>query len=421
MDTLHIDLARALRAFRLELALDVEGVVALAGPSGAGKSTVLRTIAGLSRPDKGRIALGDAVWFDSGAKVDLRPEERSVGLVFQDYALFPHMSVADNVAYGGGKDSSELLARFGIESLARLKPGELSGGERQRVALARALARDPGVLLLDEPLAALDAHTRARVRGELRGLLKGLGLPTLVVTHSFEDAAALTDRIGVLVEGQLVQMGSAADLVAAPTTPFVADFTGANLLTGRARATGDGLTEVMLADGSAIVSTDQLTGEVGAVIHPWEVGIARAMPLDSMQNHVRGAIESLVPVANRMRIRVGPLTAEITAESAARLSLAPGDEVVASFKASGTRLDPARLAGGCRSDSGGFGLLLLEAADQVGYVGDLLLEILLILLEPLQPLLTVADAPPDAGPAPRMSMVTTMHAFTSPRRSRSGR
>ena len=184
------------------------------------------------------------MWFDSGAKVDLRPEERSVGLVFQDYALFPHMSVADNVAYGGGKDSSELLARFGIESLARLKPGELSGGERQRVALARALARDPGVLLLDEPLAALDTHTRARVRGELRGLLKGLGLPTLVVTHSFEDAAALTDRIGVLVEGQLVQMGSAADLVAAPTTPFVADFTGANLLTGRARATGDGLTEV---------------------------------------------------------------------------------------------------------------------------------------------------------------------------------
>jgi molybdate transport system ATP-binding protein len=340
VDTLHIDLARALRAFRLELALDVEGVVALAGPSGAGKSTALRTIAGLSRPDKGRIALGDAVWFDSGAKVDLRPEERSVGLVFQDYALFPHMSVADNVAYGGGKDSSELLMRFGIESLARLKPGELSGGERQRVALARALARDPGVLLLDEPLAALDTHTRARVRGELRGLLKGLGLPTLVVTHSFEDAAALTDRIGVLVEGQLVQMGSAADLVAAPTTPFVADFTGANLLTGRARATGDGLTEVVLADGSAIVSTDQLTGAVGAVIHPWEVGIARAMPLDSMQNHVRGPIESLVPVANRMRIRVGPLTAEITAESAARLGLAPGDEVVASFKASGTRLIP---------------------------------------------------------------------------------
>jgi len=340
MDTLHVDLARSLRAFRLELALEFDGVVALAGPSGAGKSTVLRTIAGLTRPDSGRIALGKTLWFDSETNVDLRPEERSVGLVFQDYALFPHMSVADNVAYGGGRKSAELLARFGIESLAQLKPGELSGGERQRVALARALARDPGVLLLDEPLAALDSHTRARVRGELRGLLKGLDLPTLVVTHSFEDAAALTDRIGVLVEGRLVQMGSAADLVAAPTTPFVADFTGSNLLTGSARAAGDGLTEVHLTDGIRIVSTDHLTGEVGAVVHPWEIGIARSMPLDSMQNHVRGAIESLVPVANRMRVRVGPLTAEITAESAARLALQPGDEVVASFKASGTRLIP---------------------------------------------------------------------------------
>jgi molybdate transport system ATP-binding protein len=338
--SLHVDIARALRAFRLELALEVDGVVALAGPSGAGKTTVLRTIAGLVRPDSGRVALGETTWFDSEARIDLSPEKRSVGLVFQDYALFPHLSVAENVGFGGGARTDELMARFGIERLARLKPGELSGGERQRVALARALSRDPGVLLLDEPLAALDSHTRARVRGELRGLLAGLGIPTLVVTHSFEDAAALTDRIGVLVEGRLIQTGTPAELVAAPKTPFVADFTGANLLPGRARAGGDGLTEVVLADGSLIVSTDELTGEVGAVIHPWEIGIARGMPLDSMQNHVRGAIESLVPVANRIRIRVGPLTAEITAESAARLGLAPGEGVVASFKASGTRLIP---------------------------------------------------------------------------------
>jgi molybdate transport system ATP-binding protein len=340
MDTLHLDLARALRSFRLELGLAVEGVVALAGPSGAGKTTVLRSIAGLVRPDAGRVALGERVWFDSEAGVDVPPERRSVGLVFQDYALFPHMTVAENVAFGAGAKTGELLERFGIEQLARVRPGELSGGERQRVALARALARDPGVLLLDEPLAALDAHTRARVRGELRGILAGLGLPTLVVTHSFEDAAALTDRIGVVVEGRLIQTGTAAELVAAPASPFVADFTGANLLPGRARAGGDGLTEVVLADGSRIVSTDELTGEVGAVIHPWEIGIARSMPLDSMQNHVRGAIESIVPVANRLRIRVGPLTAEITAESAERLGLAPGEQVVASFKASGTRLIP---------------------------------------------------------------------------------
>jgi molybdenum ABC transporter ATP-binding protein len=340
MDALHVDLARALRAFRLELKLEVDGVVALAGPSGAGKTTVLRTIAGLARPDSGRVALGHDVWFDSEARVDLPPERRSVGLVFQDYALFPHMTVSENVAFGGGTRTADLLKRFGIAQLAKVRPGELSGGERQRVALARALARDPGVLLLDEPLAALDSHTRARVRGELRGMLAGLDIPTLVVTHSFEDAAALTDRIGVLVEGRLIQSGSPAELVASPSSSFVADFTGANLLPGRARATGDGLTEVVLSDGSLIVSTDELTGEVGAVIHPWEIGIARAMPLDSMQNHLHGAVESLVPVANRVRVRVGPLTAEITAESAARLGLAPGEQVVASFKASGTRLIP---------------------------------------------------------------------------------
>jgi ABC-type sulfate/molybdate transport systems ATPase subunit len=340
MDALHLAFAHSLRSFDLELTLDVRGVVALAGPSGAGKSTVLRAIAGLVRPGSGRIALGKETWFDSRSKTDVPPERRSVGLVFQDYALFPHLTVADNVAYGGGRKGPELLNRFGISALAGLKPGELSGGERQRVALARALAREPGVLLLDEPLAALDAHTRGRVRGELRGLLATLALPTLVVTHSFEDAAALTDRIGVLVDGRLIQTGSAEELVAAPSTPFVADFTGANLLPGRARSAGDGLTEVVLADGTLIVSTDQLTGEVGAVVHPWEIGIARALPLDSMQNHVWGAIESLVPVANRMRVRIGPLTAEITAESAARLALAPGDRVVASFKASGTRLIP---------------------------------------------------------------------------------
>jgi molybdate transport system ATP-binding protein len=340
MDALHVDLARALRAFRLELKLDVDGVVALAGPSGAGKTTVLRTIAGLARPDSGRVALDDDVWFDSEARLDLPPERRSVGLVFQDYALFPHMTVAENVAFGGGTGTADLLEGFGIAQLAKVRPGELSGGERQRVALARALAREPGVLLLDEPLAALDAHTRAHVRGELRGILAGLDIPTLVVTHSFEDAAALTDRIGVLVEGRLIQSGSAAELVASPSSSFVADFTGANLLPGRARATGDGLTEVVLSDGSLIVSTDELTGEVGAVIHPWEIGIARVMPLDSMQNHLHGSVESLVPVANRVRVRVGPLTAEITAESAARLGLAPGEQVVASFKASGTRLIP---------------------------------------------------------------------------------
>jgi molybdate transport system ATP-binding protein len=340
LDALALDLELPLRSFRLELSLEVDGVVALVGPSGAGKTSVLRSIAGLARP-KGRIALGDRVWLDSDGGVALPPERRSVGLVFQDYALFPHLSVRRNVAYAARNGADGLLERFGIAHLADARPGELSGGERQRVALARALAREPDVLLLDEPLAALDAHTRTSVRAELQALLRDLGLPTLLVTHDFEDAAALADRIGVLVDGRLLQLGSAQELVSAPADPFVASFTGANLLRGRAHRTGDGLTRVEL-DGAVVYSTDEADGAVGVVVHPWEVVLSRAEPLDSSLNHVRAAVRSVVPVGNRVRVRVGELTAEVTAASAERLGIAPGEEVVASFKAAGTRLVPLR-------------------------------------------------------------------------------
>ena len=341
MDALHVSLVHPLRAFGLELELELgRETVALVGPSGAGKTSVLRAIAGLLRPERGRIALDGDAWFDSEARIDVPPERRSVGLVFQEYALFPHMTVAENVAYGGPQRVDELLDLLGIAALRDARPGELSGGERQRVALARALARDPSVLLLDEPLAALDAHTRARVRAELGELLVRLRLPTLLVTHDFQDAAALAPRVGVLVEGRLVQQGSPPELVASPTSPFVADFTGGNLLRGVARPVGSGLTEVILEDGSRIFSTDRLDGHVGAVVYPWEVALAREAPADSAQNHVIAPIASLVPVANRVRVRVGPLTAEITAASADRLGLRQGEPVVASFKATGTRLVP---------------------------------------------------------------------------------
>jgi molybdate transport system ATP-binding protein len=341
MDTLDVDVTHPLRAFSLEVALSVgRGTIALVGPSGAGKTTVLRAVAGLTHPERGRVSLGTTVWFDSERKIDLPPERRSVGLVFQEYALFPHMTVRENVAFGGRARVEELLDWLGLAELAKVRPDELSGGERQRVALARALARNPSVLLLDEPLTALDAHTRGRVRGELRELLAELSLPTLLVTHDFQDAAALAERIGVIVEGRIVQEGTATELVAAPASPFVADFTGGNLLPGRARATGDGLTEVTLGDGTRIFSTDALEGAVGAVVYPWDVALARSMPLDSARNHVTAPIASMVPVANRVRVRVGPLTAEITAASAERLALRPGERVVATFKATGTRLVP---------------------------------------------------------------------------------
>jgi molybdate transport system ATP-binding protein len=342
MDALSIDFALGLRRFELELALEVgDATFALAGPSGSGKTTALRAVAGLAQPGRGRIAVGGEPWFDSERGIDVPPEDRSVGLVFQDYALFPHLSVERNVAFGGADSVTELLERFGIARLAAHKPGELSGGERQRVALARALARSPQVLLLDEPLAALDAQTRAHVRGELRQDLREAGLPTIVVTHDFADAAALADRIGVLVDGKLVQIGTATELVASPASPFVAEFAGGNLLLGTAVPRGDGLTEVLLADGTSVVSADPVVGPVGVVVQPWDVSIARVESADSMQNHVRGEIASLVPVGNRVRVRVGPLTAEITASSAERLGLRVGDTVVAGFKATGARLMPS--------------------------------------------------------------------------------
>jgi len=341
VDELHLDLAQPLRAFDLELALDVGAeALAIAGPSGAGKTTILRAVAGLVTPARGRIALDGETWLDTERGVSLRPEERSVGFVFQDYALFPHLTVAQNVGFAARARVPELLERFRIDHLAKARPGELSGGERQRVALARALAREPRVLLLDEPTAALDAHTRAAVRLELRDLLHEIGLPTLLVTHDFEDAAALAARVGVLVEGRIVQLGSPTDLVDAPADAFVASFTGGNLIPGLASRRERGLTEVALETGGFLYSTDELEGRVGVVVHPWEISVARKAPADSALNHVRAPILALTPAGNRVRVRVGHLTAEVTAASAERLGLRQGDVVVASFKATATRLVP---------------------------------------------------------------------------------
>jgi molybdate transport system ATP-binding protein len=342
MDTLSLALAVPLREFSLDVALDLgPEVVALVGPSGAGKTTLLRAVCGLARA-RGRLSIGDEVWLDSEHGVNLPTEERSVGLVFQEYALFPHLSVRRNIEFGCGTRVDGLLERFELAGLAGAKPRDLSGGERQRVALARALARDPAVLLLDEPLSALDAHTRDTVRGELVQLLREAGRPTLVVTHDFEDAATLAAKVGVLVEGRLRQVGTPAELVAAPADPFVAGLTGANVLRGYARPVIAGLTELELATGERIRSTERAEGDAVAVVYPWEVTLSRDPPDDSAQNHLVGEIASVVPVGNRVRVRVGPLTAEVTAPSSERLGLRVGGRAVASFKATATKLLPDR-------------------------------------------------------------------------------
>jgi molybdate transport system ATP-binding protein len=339
--SLRLDLSLPLRSFDLELALDVgRETVALVGPSGAGKTSVLRSIAGLARPARGMVACGDDVWFDAERRVDRRPEERSVGFVFQEYALFPHLNVEQNVAFGGGR-VDRLLGRLKIEHLARAKPSELSGAERQRVALARALAREPRVLLLDEPMAALDPHTRGKVRAELHDLLGELALPAILVTHDFEDAAALADRVGVLVDGRLRQLGSPQELLGSPADPFVAEFAGANVLEGIAESGPDGLTRFRFDAERVVYSTDEARGRAALVVYPWDVSVGRVAADDSALNHLGGEIVSLVQVGNRVRVRLPFLTAEITAASAERLELRPGDAVVASFKATQARLLPA--------------------------------------------------------------------------------
>jgi len=225
-------------------------------------------VAGLERPDAGRIALGAETWFDAARRVDRKPEYRRVGYVPQAYALFPHLSVAGNVRFAARRDRPDLLERLGIAHLANARPAQLSGGERQRVALARALAREPRVLLLDEPFGALDSVTRHRVRDELADMLATLRLPTLLVTHAFDDASALAARIGVLDEGRLVQVASPAELLAAPGSVAVAALTGANVLVGMAARHGPGA-RIHLDGGGMLESAAAADGVVRIAVQPW--------------------------------------------------------------------------------------------------------------------------------------------------------
>jgi molybdate transport system ATP-binding protein len=325
VEALELDLTCRLRSFALRLALDVApGTTALVGPSGAGKTTVLRCVAGLHRPDAGRIALGPDVWFGAGRP--RAPEHRAVGLVPQDHGLFPHLSVRQNVAFGGAARADELLERFGIAHLATARPGAISGGERQRVALARALARDPGVLLLDEPLSALDADTRGRVRAELQDVLRGLGLPTLLVTHDARDAAALAERVAVLVAGELRQLGTFAELMDAPADAWTARFTGASVLPGV--ADGDG---VRLDTGERVRARDAgAGGRVGVVVHPWEVALG-----GDGENVVTAPVAGLSPEGAAVRVR---LATGLELDVAPGEAPAPGALVRASFPVGATRL-----------------------------------------------------------------------------------
>jgi molybdate transport system ATP-binding protein len=351
---LRVEARHRLGALELDVAVSVAPgeCLALAGPSGAGKTSVLRVAAGLLRPEEGLVEAGGETWLDTRRRVDVAPERRSSGYVFQEYALFPHLSAWQNVAYPlRGVPRSErreralgLLERFGMRDLADARPRTLSGGERQRVALARVLARDPGVLLLDEPLSALDARTRARAARELAQVLREVEAPALLVTHDFAEAAQLGDRVGVIDAGRVIQEGTPTELAAEPRSAFVADFTGAVVLTGHARRGADGLTHVQLDGGREVTSTDLAEGPVAVSVYPWEIAIeprvAEPAP-GSAQNHLPVEVVSVTTVGNRVRLGLAgpqPLAAEITRVSAERLDLRAGARVTASWKAAATRV-----------------------------------------------------------------------------------
>jgi molybdate transport system ATP-binding protein len=349
---LRVDAATRLGTFALDVALEVPAgsCLALAGPSGAGKTSVLRVVAGLVRPDRGVVRCGEELWLDTARGIDVAPERRRCGYVFQEYALFAHLRVWQNVAYplrgldraARRRRAHELLERFGMAGLADRRPRDLSGGERQRVAVARALARTPAALLLDEPLSALDPRLRAHAGRELAAVLAEAGVPTLLVTHDFTEAALLGDRVGVIDGGRVIQEGTAAELAATPASAFVADFTGAVVLTGTARAV-DGLTRVDLDGGGTVFSTEPGEGPVAVSVYPWEIALAPAGSerAGSAQNHLPVQVVSVTAVGTRVRAGLAapqPLVAELSDASVHELGIVPGAAAIATWKASATRL-----------------------------------------------------------------------------------
>ena len=339
--SLRADVRLRLGALQLEVELTAlpGSVLALLGPNGAGKTTLLRALAGLERIDAGQIELDGQTLDSPGKGVFVPAEDRSVGYLFQEYLLFPHLSVLENVAFGlrsrGQHDPLQTalgwLDRMDLTAHASGKPAQLSGGQAQRVALARALAPKPRLLLLDEPLAALDASTRVTIRRDLKQHLSLFDGISLLVSHDPVDAAALADEVLVIEEGRVVQRGTLPEITARPRSRYVADLVGVNLWRGLAK---DG--EVKLGDAS-ISAADAADGDVFALVHPRSVSLYAERPHGSPRNVWRGTATSLDSIGDRVRVRVeGPLTvvAEITNPAVTDLGLVGGEEVWVSFKAS---------------------------------------------------------------------------------------
>lgn len=337
--------------FVLDVGLEVSAgrVLALLGPNGAGKSTVLRVLAGLEPVTAGYVELDGCRLDDPAVGLFVPAEARRVGMVFQDYLLFPHLDLRANVAFGlraravprraADEAATRWLHRVGLSSLADVRPSKISGGQAQRVALARALAPEPSMLLLDEPLAALDAATRAQVRSDLRRHLASYPGCTVLVTHDALDAMVLADHLVVLEDGHVVQQGAPADVARAPRTQYVARLVGLNLYRGQSTGTA------VQVDGGGVLSTsEEETGPVFLAFRPSAVALHPHRPEGSPRNAWQGRVTGMEQHGDTVRVRVEaspPVLADITTAALAELGLEVGDSVWAAVKATEVRSYPA--------------------------------------------------------------------------------
>jgi molybdate transport system ATP-binding protein len=328
------------------------GVTTIFGPSGCGKSTILAAVAGLLRPQEGRISLNGRVLFDSAEKRMLPPEQRRCGVVFQDSRLFPHMSVESNLRYGQrrapraaeGPGLDEVVALLGIGHLLARRPAALSGGEKQRVALGRALLARPALLLMDEPLAALDASRKAEVLPFLSRLRERLSIPILYVTHALDEVDRLADTLVLMEAGRILACGTPEELSTRTDLPVLAARRDAGVVlacTVLDHAADRGVTRLEFAGGQFIIPQRQARpgAPLRLRVRARDVSIATEFPRGvSVQNILPAVIETLEPVQAHqimLRLRVGPslLLARVTQDAVARLGLAPGAKVWAMVKA----------------------------------------------------------------------------------------
>jgi molybdate transport system ATP-binding protein len=353
--SLEVDVRVHAGGFAVEAAFTAgPGTVALLGPNGAGKSTLVGAIAGLRALDRGLIALDGRVLNDAAAGVHVRPEDRRVGVVFQDRLLFPHLSALDNVAFslraaGASRpEARERAARQLAGTAPDVRPGarppDLSGGEQQRVALARALVTEPRLLLLDEPLAALDVTARTGVRSALREVVTAFEGTCVLVTHDPVDALTLAGSVVVLEDGRVTQAGTPDELRRAPRSSYAAALVGTNLFRGRVEPLEPGVGRLHTADGEVLVPWSGAgASDVVGLLDPVDVALHLRPPEGSPRNVIEGRVAEIVIDGTRARVRVNgrpPLVAEVTPGSVERLGLRQGDAVWASFKTVEVRVEP---------------------------------------------------------------------------------